>query len=226
MTAEPDFIPLDFQRFAPDEMQSRSDALYREANRRRTTRHFSTEEVPRSLIEAAIRTAGTAPSGAHLQPWTFVAIRSETLQAQIRERAEDEERKFYAERASDDWLEDLAPLGTDAIKHHLTDAPWVVVLFKHTKHQRADGRWSPTYYASESVGIAAGFFILAIHHMGLCTLPHTPSPMGFLREVLARPAHETPILVMPVGFPADGATVPNLGRKPLEAMSVFFDDAR
>ncbi len=224
MAAPPHFIPLAFEERPPEQMLARAEALYQELNQRRTTRHFSTRPVPRELLEWAIKSASTAPSGAHLQPWTFVVVQNTKLKEALRRAAEEEERLFYQERATEDWLEDLAPLGTDEVKEHLTDAPWVVVLFKHTKRQRPDGRWSPTYYASESVGIAAGFFIAAVHQMGLCTLTHTPSPMGFLRAVLERPSYETPVLVMPVGYPARDATVPDLGRKSLSEVSVFFDE--
>ncbi len=180
-------------------------------------------EVPRELIELAVRTAGTAPSGAHLQPWTFVAISNPELKARIREAAEAEEKKFYEGRMPEAWEEVLTPLGTDYVKEHITDAPWIVVLFRHSQRARAGGEMSPTYYAQESCGIAAGLFIAAVHNMGLTTLTHTPSPMGFLRDILGRPDHEHAMLLMPVGYPAEDAKVPDLKRKGLDEVSEFFE---
>jgi nitroreductase len=153
-----------------------------------------------------------------------VAIRQADLQQKIRSAAEAEERKTYDERMPEAWAEVLAPLGTDAVKPHLTDAPWVVVLFKQKKRQRPNGEWGPTYYTTESCGIAAGMFIQAVHNMGLVTLTHTPSPMGFLRALLGRPDHEEAMLVMPVGYPAENATVPSISRKSLDEVAVFFDE--
>tara|TARA_B100000459_G_C8594399_1_gene209151 strand:+ start:1282 stop:1959 length:678 start_codon:yes stop_codon:yes gene_type:complete len=216
------FIPLDFEEFPGDEMIERARSFFNQMSRRRTTRHFSEREVPKEMIELAIKTASTAPSGANLQPWTFVAISDEELRAKIRVEAEKEEKRFYDERVPEEWEEVLAPLGTDHIKEHITDAPWVVVLFRHSKRERK-GELAPTYYSQESCGIAAGLFITAVHNMGLSTLPHTPSPMGFLREILDRPAHEHAMLLLPVGFPAEGARVPDLLRKSLEQVSEFRD---
>ena len=215
------FVDLEFARRDPDESRSRARAFYDELNRRRTTRHFATDPVPRDLIELAIRTAGTAPSGAHQQPWTFVAVSDPELKHRIREAAEREEHAFYHGKAPDEWIEALRPLGTDEHKPHLTDAPWVVVLFRKTYGLREDGSKRPYYYTEESCGIAAGMFITAIHHMGLVTLTHTPNPMGFLRELLGRPVNERAMLVMPVGYPAANAQVPNLARKSLEEISVW-----
>jgi len=220
---EPGFIRLEFEELPADEMLSRARDFYKQMDERRTTRHFSNREVPRELIELAIKTASTAPSGAHLQPWTFVAISNPEVKAQIREAAEAEERKTYSERMPEAWAEVLRPLGTDHVKEHLSDAPWIVVVFRQSKRQRDNGEWGPTYYAQESCGIAAGLFIAAIHNMGLTTLTHTPSPMGFLRDILNRPEHEHAMLVMPVGYPDEGAKVPNLGRKSLENISEFFE---
>ncbi len=220
---EPGFIQLEFEELPADEMLSRARDFYKQMDTRRTTRHFSNREVPRELIELAIKTASTAPSGAHLQPWTFVAISNPEVKAQIREAAEAEERKTYSERMPEAWAEVLRPLGTDHVKEHLSDAPWIVVVFRQSKRQRDSGEWGPTYYAQESCGIAAGLFIAAIHNMGLTTLTHTPSPMGFLRDILNRPEHEHAMLVMPVGYPDEGAKVPNLGRKSLENISEFFE---
>ena len=220
---EPGFIQHEFEELPADEMLSRARDFYKQMDERRTTRHFSNREVPRELIELAIKTASTAPSGAHLQPWTFVAISNPEVKAQIREAAEAEERKTYSERMPEAWAEVLRPLGTDHVKEHLSDAPWIVVVFRQSKRQRDSGEWGPTYYAQESCGIAAGLFIAAIHNMGLTTLTHTPSPMGFLRDILNRPEHEHAMLVMPVGYPDEGAKVPNLGRKSLENISEFFE---
>ena len=218
------FIPLDWTERSADEMLERAEANYADLSGRRTTRNFSDRDVDRRLLEIAILSGSTAPNGAHLQPWTWVAIRSEDLQSKMRKAAEVEERKTYDERMPEAWSEVLAPLGTDAIKEHLTDAPWVIVLFRQTKRLRTNGEWGPTYYSSESCGIAAGMFIHAIHHMGLVTLTHTPSPMGFLREILGRPEHEHAMLVLPVGYPADSAEVPDLQRKTLEEISVFYEE--
>jgi nitroreductase len=190
-------------------------------NERRTTRHFSTEPVARELIELAIQTGGTAPSGAHQQPWTFVAVSDPALKQRMRVAAEEEEQMFYRERATPEWLEALAPLGTDQIKPHLTDAPWVVVLFRQSYGIGPNGEKRTFYYTQESCGIAAGMFISAVHTMGLVTLTHTPSPMSFLSELLERPANEKAMLVMPVGYPAPDAKVPALGRKPLEQIAVW-----
>lgn len=204
-------------------MLERSNHLFKQMSTRRTTRHFSSKAVPKELIELAIKCGSTAPSGAHLQPWTFVAISNKELQEKLREAAEIEERKTYSQRMPEAWQEVLEPLGTDAVKEHMTDAPWVVVLFRQTKRIRDNGEIGPTYYSSESCGIAAGMFIHAIHNMGLVTLTHTPSPMGFLRDILQRPDHEHAMLVMPVGYPAEDAMVPDLSRKPLEDIAVFFE---
>ena len=218
------FIPLEWTELDPATMMNVARENYERLNERRTTRHFSSRDVDRRLIELAIQSGSTAPSGAHLQPWTWVAIRQGDLQQKIREAAEAEERKTYDERMPEAWAEVLAPLGTDAVKPHLTDAPWVVVLFKQKKRQRPNGEWGPTYYTTESCGIAAGMFIQAVHRMGLVTLTHTPSPMGFLRELLKRPVHEEAMLVMPVGYPADDAEVPDIHRKSLDEVAVFFDE--
>ena len=220
---EPGFITLEFVELLPDEMSSRADKFYEMMDKRRTTRHFSDREVPRKLIERAIQTAGTSPSGAHLQPWTFVAVSSPEIKMSIREAAEREEMKTYSERMPESWAEVLRPLGTDHIKEHLTEAPWVVILFRQSKRIRGNGEWAPTYYSQESCGIAAGLFISAVHNMGLVTLTHTPSPMGFLRDILQRPDHEHAMLVLPVGFPAENASIPNISRKTLEEISEFFE---
>ena len=216
-----DFVPLEWNELPEDEMKLRATALYEQMNLRRTTRHFSERMVPRELIEKAIMCASTAPSGAHLQPWTFVAVSNAEMKLKMREAAEIEEEKTYSERMPEAWQEVLQPLGTDAVKEHMTTAPWLIILFRQSKRMRPNGEFGPTYYSTESCGIAAGMFIQAIHNMGLVTLTHTPSPMGFLREILGRPAHEHAMLVMPVGYPAEDAAVPNLARKPLEDVAIF-----
>ena len=215
------FEPLQHERLSHEQSAQRAAEFAAHMDRRRTTRHFSPEPVPRAWIEQAIRAAGTSPSGSHQQPWTFVAVSDPDLKQRMRDAAEAEEREFYARRITPEWRAALEPLGTDDVKTHLTDAPWVVVLFRHSHGVDANGAKRTYYYTQESCGIAAGFFIAAVHTMGLVTLTHTPSPMGFLGELLERPAHEKAFLVMPVGYPAPDAQVPALTRKPLEAIAVF-----
>ena len=217
------FVRLVFEELPLEQMHANAEAFFELMDGRRTTRHFSDRRVPRELIETAVKTASTSPSGAHLQPWTFVAISNQTLKLRIREAAEEEERKFYEERVPEAWKEVLDPLGTDHVKDHITEAPWVVVLFRHSQRKRASGEMSPTYYSQESCGIAAGLFVAAIHNMGLVTLTHTPSPMGFLRDILQRPEHEHAMLLMPVGFPAQDARVPHISRKSLDEVSEFLE---
>lgn len=216
------FIPLAHVRIPEDEMLQRARGFYAEMDLRRTTRHFSAEPVPRELIELAVRTAGTAPSGAHQQPWTFVVVADPELKRRMREAAEEEERVNYGGRMPPEWLSALAPLGTDAVKEHITTAPYVVVMFRHVHGVHADGSRRTNYYTTESCGIAAGLFVAALHRMGLATLTHTPSPMGFLGALLKRPENEKAFLLMPVGYPAPDARVPNLSRKPLEEIAVWF----
>jgi len=218
-----DFIDLEFSQISMEKMSENASKFFEMMKKRRTTRHFSEKQVPRELIEMAIKTAGTAPSGAHLQPWTFVAISNEDLKIKIRRAAEEEERKTYSERMPEAWAELLRPLGTDHIKEHITDAPWIVVVFRQSKRMRMNGEMGPTYYSQESCGIAIGLFIAAIQNMGLTTLTHTPSPMKFLRDILERPEHEHAMLLMPVGYPAEDAKVPNLTRKNLDEISEWFD---
>ena len=217
----PRMVPLIHERLPLDESLARGCAMLDHMNRRRTTRHFSRDDVPRDAIELAIRAAGTAPSGAHQQPWTFVAVSDAATKARMRNAAEREEHAFYNGKAPPEWLEALAPIGTDEHKAHLTDAPWVVVLFRQAYGLRPDGSRYTHYYSQESCGIAAGFFIAAVHAMGLVTLTHTPNPMAFLSELLERPANERAMLVMPVGYPAPGATVPDLTRKSFDEIAVW-----
>jgi len=221
---KPVFEPLEFERRPLEEMRARAAEGYAELDRRRTTRDFSTDPVPRELIELAIRSAGTAPSGAHRQPWTFVAVSDPELKARIREATENEEHRTYTERMPDEWRRALAPLGTDWVKTHITDAPWVVVLFRQNYAILDDASQAKNYYVAESVGICAGLFIAAVHHMGLATLTHTPNPMKFLCDLLGRPKNETAVLLFPVGYPAVDARVPKLARKALVEISVWFDE--
>ncbi len=183
---------------------------------RRSCRFFADTPVSRETIEWVVRTAGTAPSGANKQPWRFVCVQSAQVKSQIRAAAEEEEREFYSRRATPEWLADLAPLGTDSSKPFLDVAPWLIIVFKLAK----DDDGGQVYYLNESVGIACGFLISAIHAAGLVTLTHTPSPMGFLSKVLNRPEHERPFLLLPVGYPASDATVPVITKKPLEEVMV------
>lgn len=209
-------IPLRFDRIPRDEMQRRADAFYEAMRRRRSVRAFSDEPVPRSLVARAIETAGTAPSGAHRQPWRFVAVDDADLKRQIRVAAEKEEYESYHGRMPEEWLQALGPLGTDWRKPFLEIAPWLVVCFAEQFSRDEGGRPQKNYYVSESVGLACGLFIAGLHTMGLATLPHTPSPMRFLNEILERPSNERPYILFPVGFPASDAVVPDLSRKPLD----------
>ena len=216
---QPRFKPLEFTRRPAGEIVRRAQEFHAGMATRRTTRHFSTDPVPREAIELAIRTAGTAPSGAHQQPWTFVAVSDAALKQRIREAAEREEYENYHGRMPSEWLEALAPLGTDEHKTHLTDAPWLVVVFRKSYGLNEDRSRRPYYYTQESVGIATGFFIAAVHMMGLVTLTHTPNPMGFLAELLGRPQNEKAYLIRPVGYPAPDAQVPDIERFPLSAIA-------
>ena len=214
-------IPYHVEPLAEAEALARADAFFRRMDARRSVRDFSDRPVPRALVERAIATASTAPSGAHMQPWTFVAVADAGLKRQIREAAEEEERRSYGGRMSDEWLEALAPLGTDWQKPFLETAPWLVVLFAQRWGLREDGTKRKHYYVQESCGIAAGLFIAALHEAGLATLTHTPSPMRFLCDLLGRPPSEAPFILFPVGHPAPDATVPDLARKPLDAVAVW-----
>ncbi len=215
-------IPLDsYHEYPPAEMQQRADDFYAELRRRRTVRDFSDRAVPRAVIETCLRAAGTAPNGANLQPWHFVVVSDPALKRRIRAAAEAEEREFYSGRAPQDWLDALAPLGTDANKPFLETAPYLIAVFAQSYGIGPDGKKIKHYYVTESVGIATGFLIAALHHAGLATLTHTPSPMGFLNELLGRPENERPFLLLVVGYPADGATVPAITKKPLDEIATF-----
>ena len=215
-------IPLDFRRHDPNEQVERADRFYEEMQRRRSVRSFSDEPVPRHLIEQAIRTASTAPSGAHRQPWTFVVTEDPQLKRQIREAAEEEERINYeGGRLPQHWRDALEPLGTDWHKEFLEAVPWIVVLFEQRYGLGTTGERVHHFYVKESCGIAAGVFITALHHMGLATLTHTPSPMRFLTDLLGRPRSERPFCMFPIGYPAEDCMVPDLRRKSLDEVMVL-----
>lgn len=215
MAAEPRFVPLTtWHPLEPEAMQLRGREFADELARRRTVRQFSDRPIPDGVLEDCLRAAATAPSGAHIQPWHFVVVRDPALKHRIREAAEREEREFYA-TAPAEWLEALAPLGTDEVKEYLDVAPALIAVFAERYGVRPDGSRLTHYYVQESVGIAMGMLIAALHHAGLVTLTHTPSPMGFLNELLERPAREKAMLLLVVGFPAADARVPDIIRKPL-----------
>jgi nitroreductase len=217
------FIPYSSYREYPlEEMQERARTFREELQRRRTIRTFAARPVPREIIEECIRAAGTAPSGANMQPWRFVVVSDPQVKKQIREGAEKEEREFYERRAPDEWLEALAPLGTDWRKPFLEEAPYLIVIFGLSNTILPDGTKRKNYYVTESVGIATGMLITAIHYAGLATLTHTPSPMAFLNKILKRPANERPFLVLVVGYPAEGTTVPDISKKSLDEIATFL----
>jgi iodotyrosine deiodinase len=207
-----------------EEILERARNFYEATQRRRTIRDYSDRPVPREVIEYCIRVAGTAPSGANLQPWHFVAVSDPAIKRQIRVAAEKEEKEFYEHRAPKAWLEALAPLGTDSNKPFLETAPWLIAVFAQPFRTLADGTRSPTYYAIESVGIATGLLVTAVHSGGLVALTHTPSPMGFLNKILGRPSHEKPFVLLVVGHPADDARVPDISRKDLSEISSFVTE--
>ncbi len=221
---EPGFVPLiTWEELSPQDMQQRVDAFEAHLQRRRTVRQFSDRHVPRSVIEKCLLAAGSAPSGAHQQPWHFVAISDPSMKSRIREAAEAEERDFYQRRAPQEWLEALRPLGTDAHKPYLETAPWLIAVFLRRFTRLPDGRKMKHYYTDESVGIATGFLIAAVHAAGLVSLTHTPSPMGFLTEILGRPKDiERPFLLLVVGYPGADARVPDIARKPLGEIATFL----
>lgn len=219
---DPRFRPLvEWQELPESEMRRRARDFYEEIRRRRTVRDFSDRPVPREIIEDCIRAAGTAPNGANLQPWHFVAVGGADVKRRIREEAEKEEREFYEHRASAEWLDALAPLGTDANKPFLETAPWLIAIFSQKWHYDAEGNKVKHYYPAESVGIATGLLITGLHHAGLVTLTHTPSPMKFLNEILGRPDHERPFLLLVAGYPATDARVPDITKKSLEDIATF-----
>jgi iodotyrosine deiodinase len=224
MSSRAQYMSLDFQRVSPEEQRTRSQQFRQQMSTRRTVRMFSPEPVPYVLIENAVATAATAPSGANQQPWTFVVVSSPDVKRQIRQAAEAEERESYEHRMSAEWLDALAHLGTDWHKPHLEDAPYLIVVFRQAYGLESDADGTKKkikhYYSEESVGIAVGMLLCSLHLAGLATLTHTPSPMAFLTEILKRPSNERPYVLIPVGYPAPDATVPVITKKPLEAVLV------
>ncbi|MFT5733848.1 MAG: iodotyrosine deiodinase [Planctomycetota bacterium] len=210
------FIPLRFQRLPESEMRKRADAFFGTADRRRSVRSFSEDAVPLDVVETCIRSAGTAPSGAHKQPWTFALITDPAIKTKIREAAEEEERENYGRRMNEEWLDDLRPFKTDAEKAFLELAPALIVLFRHAWEIQEDGERGQNYYTQESVGIAAGMLLAALNDAGLATLTHTPSPMGFLGKLLGRPENEKAFLLIPIGYPSENCEVPGLQRKSVD----------
>jgi nitroreductase len=212
-----------YREYPVEEMRRRAEEFYAEVDRRRTVRDFSDRPVPRDIIETALRAASTAPSGANLQPWHFVVVSGAETKKKIRVAAEVEEREFYEHRASAEWLEALAPLGTDSSKPFLETAPYLIAIFLQKFGELPDGRKVKHYYPVESTGIATGILITALHAAGLATLTHTPSPMKFLNEILGRPKSERPFLLLVAGYPAEDANVPDITRKKLEDYTSFVD---
>ena len=212
----------EFREYSPAEMERRAASFCRDLQRRRTIREFDNRPVPRSILEECIRAAASAPSGAHMQPWKFVAVSDPEIKRRIRVAAEAEERHFYEHRASREWLQALAQLGTDENKPFLETAPWLIAIFEERWGVTPGGERRKHYYPTESVGIATGFLIAALHNAGLATLTHTPSPMKFLNEILGRPRNERPFLLLVVGYPSATVTVPDLERKSLEEVAVFM----
>jgi len=217
------FQPISsYIEYPVEEMKQRAASFRKEMQRRRTVRHFSDRPVPREVIEECLLTAGTAPNGANLQPWHFVVISDSTVKHEIRVAAEEEEKEFYDRRATQEWLDALAPLGTDANKPFLDLAPYLIAIFGKNHSELADGRKVKNYYVNESVGIATGILITALHNAGLASLTHTPSPMGFLNEILGVPSDERPFLLLVTGFPAEDAQVPAIQKKSLEEIATFL----
>lgn len=215
-------IPYRPERLTESAASEQSSEFLEAMRRRRSVRSFSDEPVPVELIENALRVAGTAPSGANQQPWTFVVISDAGMKAQIRAAAEREEELLYTERAGPEYLSAIRPIGTDWIKPHLTEAPYLIAVFEQAWSRDTEGAKRKHYYVRESVGIAVGFLLASLHLAGLATLTHSPSPMGFLREILERPENERPFLLIPVGYPADGGVVPELTKKPLDDIAVWL----
>jgi len=216
------FIRLDFSPQEEATMEQSAQAFYQQMAKRRSVRDFSDRPIPQSVLENAILAAGSAPSGANMQPWHFAVLQDSAIKKKIREAAEIEERELYENRASDEWLDALAPLGTDAHKPFLETAPALIAIFLKKVTIDDEGVKHKNYYTSESVGIATGMLITALHQAGLATLTHTPSPMKFLTEILERPSHERPFLLLVVGYPEEGAMVPDIQRFPLDKISTFL----
>ncbi len=219
--AKPEFIPYLGSQVPIEEIGLRAKQFREQMERRRSVRDYSEQAIPKGVIDDIIMTASSAPSGANKQPWTFCVISNAELKHKIREAAEKEEHDNYHHRMSETWLNDLEHLGTDEYKEFLDTAPWLVVLFRKTYEMDGEEKRN-VYYVNESVGIAAGFFIAAVHQVGLVTLTHTPSPMGFLSKILERPKNERPFLLLPIGYPASGAEVPVISKKNLDDVAVYY----
>lgn len=221
--ARQNFVPhSDYQEYPVEEMRRRARSFYQDMKRRRTVRDFSDRDVPREIIEDCLRTAGTAPNGANKQPWHFSVVSDPVVKQQIREAAEKEEREFYEKRVTEEWLEALEPLGTGPEKPFLEDAPYLIAVFSKSYGIKENGGKETFYYVKESVGIATGMLITAIHNAGLASLTHTPSPMGFLNDILDRPDNERPFLLLVVGYPAEDVQVPDITKKPLDEIASFI----
>ncbi len=216
------FLPYNHKSYPIEEMQRRSQEFLKSIQRRRTIRDFSDEPVPKEIIVDCLKSAATAPSGANRQPWHFSVVNDKETKKKIREAAEEEEKKFYSGRAPDEWLEALEPLGTDENKPFLEVAPYLIIIFSEAYGLDDKGNKIKNYYVSESVGIATGMLITALHNAGLVTLTHTPSPMNFLRKILGRGENERAFLILVTGFPSENATVPNITKKDLEEYTSFF----
>jgi nitroreductase len=212
----------DYKEYPVDEMKKRANDFYEEIKRRRTVREFSSRPVPREVIEKCILAAGTAPNGANKQPWHFAVVESADIKKKLRDAAEDEEHEFYHRRAPQDWLDDLEQFGTDEHKPFLEEAPYLIGIFAESYALDNDGNRVKNYYVKESVGIATGMLITALHTAGLATLTHTPSPMGFLNEVMNRPENEKPFLLLVVGYPKEGVQVPDITKKSIDDISSFI----
>ena len=220
---QPASVPLRYTPVEPEKCLARAQRVYEQMDRRRSVRHFSNRSISREVIEYLIRTAATAPSGAHKQPWTFVAVSDPNLKAEIRRAAEEQERRSYEQRMTSEWLAALEPLGVDWHKPFLEVAPWLVAVFQQNVELLESGKRRKNYYVTESVGIAMGMFLAAIHQAGLVALTYTPSPMQFLSEILQRPPNEKPSMLIPIGYPAEDCRVPDLQRKTLEEVAVFLE---
>jgi iodotyrosine deiodinase len=217
------FIPYGQIEYAPSEMISRSNEFYEFMNKRRSVRHFSKRKISREVIDNIIKAASTAPSGANKQPWTFCVVSNEELKTKVRKLAESEEKESYSRRMSDEWLEDLVPIGTNWEKEFIDTAPYIIVVMKKVYDLGQDKKKHSNYYVNESVGLASGLLIAAIHNAGLCTVTHTPSPMNFLTKALDRPENERAFLLMPIGYPSERALVPDLKRKQLAEVVVYYE---
>ncbi len=221
MEVRPHIRWTDYQEYPKEEMQRRAQEFYHDLRRRRSVRNFSSRPIPRDIIEYCLQAAGTAPSGANMQPWSFVVVENPEIKQHIREAAEEVEVAFYTEHAPQEWLDALAPLETTARKPFLETAPCLIVVFAQKYGRAEHDEIIKHYFVQESVGIAMGFLIAALHHAGLACLTYTPRPNGFLSEILQRPEHERPVLLLAVGFPAEGATIPDIHKKPLSEIAAF-----